>query len=537
MRLSKLTIKNHSRLRDLDIQIREHMVVVGANDVGKTSMLRCLQFLLGASVQQLYQGLRVEDLRDPADPMLVRATLIDFSDDERALFPDEISIAGNGDESLDVELIVELDPDDAEQLAMRRHFPDGGGRSPTRDQLDGFGWQYLPATRSSNVDFMEGRRSPLKTMLAATDLGNDCQKLEEALDGFNIRLGENDALTSLREQLADHLSRSMPKSVEASELTLRTTTDPKTDVLDEVTLFLNTGEGVRALAEQSDGVRQLMTMTFFDLAQSSANIVAVDEPELHLHASSQRTIAELFAAGSSQRLLVTHSPYIVQRFEPKHVVVVTAERETRQIHESSFSSVEKEMANWWSPRLLEALTARHVLMVEGAADRVFIESCARAQGINLDRLGITILELDGADKFGHVNKLLGKSGFALSLIGLVDKKESGSWINGMGLKPKDVNLRGIFVCDADLEDEYSRGMGAASVARSFVSEGVCKEKSILQSAGVASISDLDSGAMAKFAREGGRKVTGAVAVGKHVSKADIAAMPAVSGLLDFLSGL
>lgn len=100
MRLSKLTIKNHSRLRDLDIQIREHMVVVGANDVGKTSMLRCLQFLLGASVQQLYQGLRVEDLRDPADPMLVRATLIDFSDDERALFPDVISIAGNGDESL-----------------------------------------------------------------------------------------------------------------------------------------------------------------------------------------------------------------------------------------------------------------------------------------------------------------------------------------------------------------------------------------------------------------------------------------------------
>ena len=33
--------------------------------------------------------------------------------------------------------------------------------------------------------------------------------------------------------------------------------------------------------EQSDGVRQLMSMTLFDLAEGTANVLAIDEPEIH----------------------------------------------------------------------------------------------------------------------------------------------------------------------------------------------------------------------------------------------------------------
>lgn len=58
--------------------------------------------------------------------------------------------------------------------------------------------------------------------------------------------------------------------------------------------FERDGEHV-PISEQSDGLRQLMSMTLFDLAEGTANVVAIDEPELHLHPSSQRTPAELFS--------------------------------------------------------------------------------------------------------------------------------------------------------------------------------------------------------------------------------------------------
>lgn len=43
MRVSKLRIENHNRLADVEIEVRDHLVLVGANDVGKSSVLRCLQ--------------------------------------------------------------------------------------------------------------------------------------------------------------------------------------------------------------------------------------------------------------------------------------------------------------------------------------------------------------------------------------------------------------------------------------------------------------------------------------------------------------
>ena len=38
--ISRVTIGNHSRIADLDLEIRGHAVIVGANDVGKTSILQ-----------------------------------------------------------------------------------------------------------------------------------------------------------------------------------------------------------------------------------------------------------------------------------------------------------------------------------------------------------------------------------------------------------------------------------------------------------------------------------------------------------------
>lgn len=531
MRLCHLTVDNYARMPRLELEVRRHLVLVGANDVGKTSILNCINLLLGATVQQIYQGLGVIDIADVALPLILRGRLCDFTPDERALFVDDITIVQGQPETLAIELEVRVSDDDPDSVVVRRHFPETSGRAPSREQLEILGWHFLPAARGAAADYIDGKRSPLRTLLTAADLGPGGDELRDSLEGFNERLDDNVALTDLRQRIAGHLSQSMPKDIGVEDLSLRTTANPAEDVLEDVTLFLKKDGEHSPLKSQSDGVRQLMTMSFFDLAKDAANIVAVDEPELHLHASSQRTVADLFAHGATQRLIVTHSPYILQRFEPAHVAVVLADRSVRQIQAKSFSAVQKEMANWWSPHLLEALTARRILLVEGVADRIIVEAAARVRGLNVDRLGISILDIGGAEKFKHVNKLLGADGFGLDLMGLVDKAESGSWVNGLKVKPRKVNIERVFVCATDLEAEYVNAMTGPVAAAALVAEGF-KERSILQSVGANAVADIAEEPLADYLRK--NKVTGAVAIASQLTEAHVAGMPAIAGLINYI---
>ena len=54
------------------------------------------------------------------------------------------------------------------------------------------------------------------------------------------------------------------------------------------------------------------------------------------------------------------------------------------------------VVRWWVRDKLEPLTASHVLAVEGVSDRIVVQSVADLTDRNLDRLGVSIVETDGA---------------------------------------------------------------------------------------------------------------------------------------------
>lgn len=504
MRLSRVSIANHSRIQDLSIELRRHAVIVGANDVGKSSILRMLNLLLGSSTAGLYQTLTPGDLRYSDQALVVDAMWTDFSDENRRVFPDEITIADDQvSEHLWVRMVVEVDPEDDEAVTIRRWFPESGHqRALSREQLEAFGWRFLKATRG--VSMIEGGHSPVRTLLAAADLGANEDKLRTILEQFNEELAGNESVGELLNRVAAHLSRAMPRAVTKDDFAVRSVTDPSADVLQDVTFFLNRGDDQVSLMEQSDGVRQLMSMTLFDLAEGAANVLAIDEPEIHLHPTSQRTVADLLSGAGNQKIIVTHSPYILHRFEPSEVIAVDRHGKCRQISDKKLTNVEKVRAHWWSPRLLEALTARFVVLVEGDADRVIVEAVARELAIDLDRLGAVVVELDGADKFANVFPILGPDGFGPTLLGLVDKEESGKWVNAFKRKRKEVINKHVFISDADLEDEYTRALGGQVAAQALIDGGFCRETGILQASGVAAIEDISVEAVAKFCRDKGK---------------------------------
>lgn len=536
MRLASFAIHGHSVLRDMDVEVRDHLVIIGANDVGKTSILRLLNMLLGASVQQLYQALSPADIRDDADELTVTARLEDFSNEEAGQFPFAMTIEEGQPDYLIIGLEVHTAEDDPENVLIERYFPDSGTRrAPSRDQLLAIGWRYLPANRSSGVDFMDGRNSPFRAMLDSAEVGDELADLGGLLEQFNDKLETSPALQELRREIAAHLSRSVPRKYTEHSLAIRTAADPADQPLQDVTLFLKDGEQLKGLAEQSDGMRQLMALTFFDLAQATANMVAVDEPEIHLHPSSQRTVASLFAESPRQRLVVTHSPYIVQRFEPKHVLVVDPDSRGQQISAESFSAVDKEMVQWWSPQLLEGLTARRILFVEGLADRIVIEAASQALELSLDRSGVSVFALDGSDKFSHVLKIVGPAGFQLPICGLCDEDRENSWAGNLNLRPRDLASAGFFVARSDLEHEYVRALGTEAVVQALVDTNVAREEGIVQSTGATDIDRVTAEQLGTFLSSvDSRKVPAARAISPLLTPAAIASSPSLSGLLTYV---
>jgi putative ATP-dependent endonuclease of OLD family len=536
VRISAIAVTNHSRVPDLSLEIRQHAVIVGANDVGKSSILRLLNLTLGTTTGALYQRLSKSDLSDADSPLVVDVTLVDFTDEERALFTSEIHVAEDGTtESLHLQLSVEQDPEDEDAVAIRRWFPEAGHeRAPSSKQIEGFGWRYLPATRGISAANIDGRDSALRALLGATDLGAQRATLVGLIEQFNTELGSSDNIVDLLARVATHLSRAMPKPVAPDDLAVRSTADPETDVLGNVSMFVKKDGAHVPLSEQSDGVRQLTAMTLFDLAEGAANVVAVDEPELHLHPSSQRTIADLFTSARNQKVIATHSAYIVHRFEPSHVIAVGPDGKCHQIAEDKLSVVEKQRVNWWSPRLLEALTARVAIVVEGPSDRVIVEAAARAMDIELDRLGAVVFDLDGADKVPHMYKLIGKDGFGVQILGLVDEKEQGPWLGAFGGKPTHVLGTSLWVSAPDLEAEYAQAFTGPGLAHALIDGGFCKEHAILRSAGVGTLAEVSEESASAFCRKG--KTEAAAVVAAQLDAAIAEKITSVAGLLNVLSG-
>ena len=139
MKIRDFTWSNYRRLPDGNLQVRDHLVLVGPNDTGKSSIVRALNMCLGMAHAQLMAAVSARDFTDQALPLTFTVTLSGIEDDDRAAFPDEITV-GRPD-VLVVALEANLDPVDPDQKTVRRYFPDGGhGRAPTKNQLKAIGF-------------------------------------------------------------------------------------------------------------------------------------------------------------------------------------------------------------------------------------------------------------------------------------------------------------------------------------------------------------------------------------------------------------
>jgi len=130
---------------------------------------------------------------------------------------------------------------------------------------------------------------------------------------------------------------------------------------------------------------------------------------------------------------------------------------------------------------------RAVVLVEGLSDQAAVEALARHRERNLNGEGVVVVPMGGATNIGRFLELFGPRGADVTLTGLCDAGEEAYFRRsleraGFGSTATRAEMQGLgfYVCDADLEDELIRSLGAAEVERVIDAQGDLNAFRLLQ---------------------------------------------------------
>jgi hypothetical protein len=121
---------------------------------------------------------------------------------------------------------------------------------------------------------------------------------------------------------------------------------------------------------------------------------------------------------------------------------------------------------------------RTIVLVEGLTDLAAIHALAKRRGRDLDEEGITTVAIGGATRIWRFLDVLGPRGRNAKIAGLFDIGEERHFRRAFeqtgfraDLSQSDMETLGFYVCDADLEDELIRSLGADAVLHVATAQG------------------------------------------------------------------
>ncbi len=529
IKIARISWSNYRRLCDGAIEVRQHLVLVGPNASGKSSVLHAVALCLGSGSE--LRSITVRDFTDADQRLQVEVELDELDWDDRAAFPDEVDITVGG--TVTVRVKATVDPSDPDAtMVTERFFPFAGHpRRPSTAQMQRFGFAFVPAARSLGRE-LAGAQGVARHLLTGLDMTADGPALAGAQKALREALAASATIGDFRAQLATRLSEALPRPVTNDDVQLVMSSDLLESPLAGTTLTLNDGGTTAPLQEQSDGVQALSVLALMAMLTTESRVVAVDEPETYLHPTAQRTLVSALLAGPTQRILATHSSAVTSAAEPLHIAALGADGRVRQLPTGAAIGAPLQLLRDWRQALIEPLTARLIVLVEGASDRILLEAIADFLGHNLDRWDVAVFQLDGSGGFSAAWAFFGAPGLNLHVRGICDDDAKDEWASVVGVPSSALDSSGFLVVHPDLEGYYVGALGNARVLELIRATSLISQRKLLGNSGKSDAAQLTPDELALACRRNKTAAAASLAVGLEAR--DVAAL---TSLADFVRSL
>ena len=426
MRITKLRIKNFRGIKDLTVNLDETTVLIGENNTGKSTILAALEVGLkrnltrqGSAFPQ-YDYHLPERSSQPADSDGIEITLW-FAEQEMGEWPDEIAQT--------LGRVVQTSDDGLQSIILRvtsSYNNVSQDFETTTEFLNSAGGVLPGANPPANLPALR-RLAPLFYLSALRDAAQEFRPQGQFWRPF-VRSLKMDAQmqADLERQIVELNQKVLDTNESLAEVTerLRNTADmvplanneavgieaiPSRlfDIMSRTQVLLSSVTGARLpIGKHGDGTQSLAVICLFDaflrskLADTyhehSSPILALEEPEAHLHPSATLSAASLLRDLPGQKIVTSHSGDMVGAYPLPSLRRLRRQDGAIVIHsldENRFQPNELRKINYHiRSNRGSVLFARSWLLVEGETDRVIFEACARALNQELSYDGISIIE-------------------------------------------------------------------------------------------------------------------------------------------------
>ena len=518
MRIRRLRLTNFRSVASGEVLFPKHTVMIGSNSVGKSTICEALDLLLGpdrlsranAINEHDFHGRAYLDEDDEPVKIELEVVLTDLSTELETKFRAHREYWDAKEQKL---LDETAEPEDLEgehvRAALRIIFEgaydkeedeftaetyfasppleDGEVRSRVaRPMKREFGFIYLRALRTGARALSLERGSLLDIILRLKDDDRSAmwEQTLKQLENLSPPIDQIKQLKDILEDIDERARRFIPLSEDDQAFRLYPSALTREDLRRSITLFgsserSNTPVPYWRLGSGVINALVFSLLTF--IAQLKTNVIfAMEEPEIAVPPHTQRRIVKFLLSRMQQVILTTHSPFVLEQFEPDSVVILERGKdcELKDRHVEIAGIKAKTYRGNLRRVIAEAMLGNGAICVEGVSDAEVLTAASDVlekvggpgEYTPLDLSGITIVECEGEGgilRYGEFFKGLGLDIYAFydrqknkDIADDIDKLFDGEWqLNQTGVEyllaeEISIDVLRTFLTEASEWDDY-----------------------------------------------------------------------------------